>query len=362
MEAVEDENKQDEDRRDESRQDEKLEEKKGTSSGMAVFRNFEEGVPTVEKPFGKALLEVARERPEIVGLTADLAKYTDIDLFAEDFPERYFQVGMAEQNLVGITAGLARAGKVPFATSYCSFVARRAYDFIAIAIAEGRLNAKIIAALPGLTTSYGATHQGIEDLALMRAIPNLTIVDPCGATEIEQMVPAIAEYERPVYMRTLRGRVKRVLDADAYDFELGKAQRLREGSDVALVSAGIMTDRALQAAEELSEEGIEASVVHVSTVKPLDTETILQAAREAGAVVTMENHTLVGGVGTAITDAMMQEGLSVPVRKIGLPDEFMECGSVPYLTYKHGVSTEHAVEAAKEIHARKKGHAQMQDA
>ncbi len=157
--------------------------KRGFATGMAVYETYDETVPTVEKPFGRALIELARKRPDIVGLTADVGKYTDIDIFGEQFPDRYFQMGMAEQNLIGAAAGLARTGFTPFATTYCAFATRRAFDFIAIALAEGRVNAKVIVALPGLTTGYGATHQGIEDLALMRAIPNLVVIDPCDATE-----------------------------------------------------------------------------------------------------------------------------------------------------------------------------------
>ena len=166
----------------------------------------------VSAPFGKALVEVGQQQPEVLGLTADLGKYTDILPFAEAFPERYFNVGMAEQNLIGIAAGLARTGFVPFCTTYCVFATRRAYDFIAIGCALSRTNVKIIAGLPGLTTGYGATHQGIEDLALMRAMPNLTVIDPCDATEIDAGHHAIADYDGPVYMRLLRGRVPVVLD------------------------------------------------------------------------------------------------------------------------------------------------------
>src|SRR5437868_5903618 len=184
----------------------------GVTAGMGVAEVFASGVQTVEKPFGQALIELARERSEIVGLTADLGKYTDIDIFGQAFPDRYFQMGMAEQNLIGAAAGLARTGFVPYATTYCVFASRRAYDYIAIDVALARKNVKIIAGLPGLTTGYGATHQGIDDLALMRSIPNLVVIDPCDATEIQQATRVIADYDGPVYMRLLRARVKVVLD------------------------------------------------------------------------------------------------------------------------------------------------------
>jgi transketolase len=182
--------------------------------------------PSVEAPFGKALVTVGRRRRDVVGLTADLGKYTDIWPFRDAFPDRFFNVGMAEQNLIAIAAGMARTGLIPFCTTYCVFATRRAYDFIAIACAHSRLNVKIIAGLPGLTTGYGGTHQGIEDLSLMRAVPNLTVIDPCDATEIEQATEAIAEYDGPVYMRLLRGSVPRILDPETYRFEIGRAALL----------------------------------------------------------------------------------------------------------------------------------------
>src|ERR1700691_713882 len=208
---------------------------------------------TASAPFGEALIRVAEANPRIVGLTADLGKYTDIHLFANRFPERFFQVGMAEQNLIGVAAGLARTGFIPFATTYCVFASRRAYDFIAIGAALGSANVKIIAGLPGLTTGYGGTHQGIEDLALMRSIPNLTVIDPCDATELSQAVLAIAAHPVPVYMRLMRGQVPITFDPATYKFELGKAHLLREGADAAIISTGLMTGRALEAASHLDD-------------------------------------------------------------------------------------------------------------
>ncbi|NOT60872.1 MAG: transketolase family protein [Acidobacteria bacterium] len=319
---------------------------------MAVYETYSEEVATAGKPFGNALIELAETRKDIVGLSADVAKYTDIDIFRDTFPDRFFQVGMAEQNLFGITAGLARTGLVPFATTYCSFALRRAYDFIAIAIAEAELNAKIIVALPGLTTGYGATHQGIEDLALARAIPNLVVIDPCDATEIEQATKAIADYHGPVYMRILRGRVKRIFDPATHKFEIGKAQLVRQGGDLAFISTGLMTDRALQVANELQAEGIHAAILHVPTMKPFDTEAVVKIAGDLKRVITIENHTVIGGLGSAVADAICAAGLSVKFKKIGVPDRWMECGSVPYLTDKYGLSARHIAQAAREMVAR----------
>ncbi|HLJ21772.1 MAG TPA: transketolase C-terminal domain-containing protein, partial [Stellaceae bacterium] len=241
-------------------------------------------------PFGHALVQAAERNPRIVGLTADLGKYTDMHVFAERFPERFFQIGMAEQNLIGVAAGLARTGFVPFATTYCVFATRRAYDFIAIGAALGRANVKVIAGLPGLTTGYGGTHQAIEDLALMRMVPGLVVIDPCDATEIAQVVEAVAEHQGPVYVRLLRAGVPAVLDPAGYRFVIGKATVLRQGGDLGFISTGFMTERALDASAELAKTGIAAGVLHVPTLKPLDTEAIARFAAAVPRVLVAENH------------------------------------------------------------------------
>jgi transketolase len=303
----------------------------------------------VTAPFGHALIQAAERNPRIVGLTADLGKYTDMHLFSERFPERFFQIGMAEQNLVGVAAGLARTGFVPFATTYCVFATRRAYDFIAIGTALGKANVKIIAGLPGLTTGYGGTHQGIEDLALMRSIPNLVVIDPCDATEISQAVAAIADYEGPVYMRLLRGQVPVVLDPANYQFELGKAKLLRDGADIAILSTGLMTGRALEAVALLDAEGIQASVLHVSTLKPFDQEAVLSLVSRVPNVVTAENHVVTGGLGSAVADAVTDAGMRIRLKRVGIPDCFCESGSIPYLIERYRMRAEDIVAAARTV-------------
>ena len=303
--------------------------------------------PTLDAPFGKALVEVGRRRTNVVGLTADLGKYTDIHPFRDAFPERYFNVGMAEQNLIAMAAGLARTGFIPFCTTYCVFATRRAYDFIAIACAHSRMNVKIIAGLPGLTTGYGATHQGIEDLALMRAIPNLTVVDPCDATEITQTTHAIADHDGPVYMRLLRGAVPVVFDPAAHRFVLGKAAPLRTGSDVGIVSTGLMTERALDAAAVLEKEGIHTAVLHIPTIKPFDQEAVCELASSVETLLTAENHVVTGGLGTAVADTLVAHRINTPLMKIGIPDRFIECGSTQYLQAKYGLLSDHLVATAK---------------
>lgn len=299
----------------------------------------------VEAPFGRALIEAARARPEIVGLTADLGKYTDILPFRDAFPDRFFNVGMAEQNLVAIAAGLARTGKIPFATTYGVFATRRAFDFIAIAVAHSQLNVKIIAGLPGLTTGYGGTHQAIEDLALMRMIPGLVIIDPCDATDIAQATAAIAEYPGPVYMRLLRGTVPIVLDPATYSFEIGKATRVRDGGDVGIVATGMMTERALDAASVLAKRGIAAGVLHVPTLKPFDGDAVAAFAASVDRIVTAENHVVVGGLASLVVEALHQRGIAKPVTRIGLPDQYIECGSVAHLQSVYGLSTDRMIEA-----------------
>ena len=299
-----------------------------------------EGQATRPAPFGHALAELARVKQNVVGMTADLGKYTDLHIFAKEFPDRYYQMGMAEQLLMGAAAGLANEGAQPFVTTYAVFATRRAYDFMHQTIAEDNLDVKIVCALPGLTTGYGPSHQAAEDLALMRAMPNMTVIDPCDALEIEQMVPAISAHEGPVYARLLRGNVPVVLDEYGYQFELGKAKLLRDGAEVLVISSGIMTMRALEVAKALQGDGIGVGVLHVPTIKPLDTETILREAQRSGRlVVVAENHTVIGGLGEAVAGTLMRAGVSVPFRQIGLPDAFLDAGALPTLHDRYGIST-----------------------
>jgi transketolase len=300
-----------------------------------------EGQPTKSAPFGHALVELAKRRPEIVGMTADLGKYTDLHIFKEAFPHRYYQMGMAEQLLFGAAAGLAHEGFMPFATTYAVFASRRAYDFIHQTIAEENLDVKIAAALPGLTSGYGPSHQAAEDLALFRAMPNMTVIDPCDALEIEQVVPAMAEHKGPVYMRLLRGKVPLVLDEYGYRFQLGKAQVIRDGSDVLVISSGLLTMRSLEVAKALEADKISVGVLHVPTIKPLDVETLLREARRTGRmVVVAENHTVIGGLGEAVAGVLLRNGVAPKFRHIGLPDEFLAAGALPTLHDRYGISAD----------------------
>ena len=298
-----------------------------------------EGQRTRPAPFGHALVELADARADVVGMSADLAKYTDLHIFAKAYPDRFFQMGMAEQLLIGAAGGMAKEGFVPFATTYAVFASRRAYDFVHQVIAEENLNVKIVCALPGLTTGYGPSHQATEDIAIFRGVPNLTIVDPCDALEIEQAVPAIAAHCGPVYMRLLRGQVPLVLDEYGYKFELGKAKLLRDGREAIIVSSGFMTMRSLEVAETLRVDGVDVGVLHVPTIKPLDEEAIVREASRSGRLfIVAENHSTVGGLGEAVAGTLLRAGVAPAFRQIALPDAFLDAGALPTLHDKYGIS------------------------
>lgn len=327
-----------------------IEKKPRLTTSAMIASIASDGQRVKAAPFGKALVEYAASHPEVVGMTADLAKYTDLHLFAQAYPERFFQMGMAEQLLMGAAGGMAKTGLVPFATTYAAFGTRRAYDFVHQVIAEENLNVKICCALPGLTTGYGPSHQATEDLAMMRGIPGLTIIDPCDAIDIEQAVPQIAAYAGPVYMRLLRGNVPLVLDEYDYSFELGKAKRLCDGNDVLIISSGFMTMRSLDVVKSLRADKISVSVLHCPTVKPLDDVTILaEVLRKPRLVVVAENHSVVGGLGEAVASTLLCNGVQpVRFRLAGLPDLFLDAGALPTLHDRYGVSTLALSERIKE--------------
>jgi transketolase len=318
-----------------------------TTSAM-IASIASEGQRVKNAPFGKALVELAQSRPDIVGMTADLGKYTDLHLFGQAYPDRYFQMGMAEQLLMAAAGGMAKTGLIPFATTYAVFATRRAYDFIHQVIAEENLNVKICVALPGLTTGYGPSHQATDDIAMMRAIPGMTIVDPCDALDIEQAVPAIANHFGPVYVRLLRGSVPLVLDEYGYRFELGKAKMLRDGRDVLIISSGLMTMRALETAAKLQSDGVDVGVLHVPTIKPLDESTILhEAARPGRLVIVAENHSVIGGLGEAVATLLLRSRVTPEFRQIALPDTFLDAGALPTLHDRYGISAEAMVQRIK---------------
>lgn len=325
-----------------------IEKKPRLTTSAMIASIASEGQQTRPAPFGHALVAEAEKRPNIVGLTADLSKYTDLHIFGQAFPERFFQMGMAEQLLMGAAGGMAKEGFIAFATTYAVFATRRAYDFIHQIIAEENLNVKICAALPGLTTGYGPSHQATEDVALMRAIPGMTVIDPCDALDTEQAVAAIAAHEGPVYMRLLRGKVPVVLEDYDYRFELGKAKMLRDGTDVLIISSGILTMRALEAAQALDDGSASVGVLHVPTIKPLDEATIIEQCRKPGRlVIVAENHSVIGGLGDAVTSALVRHRVMPEFRQIALPDRFLDAGALPTLHDRYGISTASIVDNIK---------------
>ncbi|MCR2799694.1 transketolase C-terminal domain-containing protein [Microbacterium sp. zg-Y818] len=309
-----------------------------TSAMIASFADA--GQKTAPTPFGHALARLGDSDERVVGLSADLAKYTDMHIFRQAHPERFFQMGMAEQLLFGAAAGMAEVGLVPFASTYSVFASRRAYDFICLDIAEPNLNVNVVGGLPGLTTGYGPSHQATEDMAIFRGMPNLTIVDPCDSVDIEQAVPQLAAAPGPTYLRLLRGSVPTVLDEYDYTFELGKAKVLRPGADVVFVSSGLMTMRALQAAERLAADRIDVAVVHAPTIKPFDEDTVVRELDTPRLAVTLENHTVVGGLFETVASALVRRGVVRRVVPVALPDRFLDAGALPTLHERYGLSTD----------------------
>ncbi|QNP75345.1 transketolase family protein [Streptomyces roseirectus] len=311
--------------------------RKLTTSAM-IASIAEEGQRTAKAPFGHALTRLADERPDVVGLSADLAKYTDMHVFRDAHPGRFFQMGMAEQVMLGAAAGLAEVGLTPFASTYSVFATRRAYDFLCLDIAEPGLGVNVVGALPGLTTGYGPSHQATEDLAILRGMPGLTIVDPADSVDIEQAVPALAAHPGPTYLRLLRGAVPTVLDEYDYRFEVGRAALLRDGRDVLFVSTGLMTVRALTAAAELAADRVDVAVLHTPTIKPFDRATVLREAAKGRLVVTLENHSVVGGLAESVASCLAFAGQTAHLVPIGLPDAFLAAGALPTLHDRYGLS------------------------
>ncbi|HEV2116614.1 MAG TPA: transketolase C-terminal domain-containing protein [Terriglobales bacterium] len=301
----------------------------------------------VLKPYGQALLELARQRPEIVCLGADLTRQTETDIFRDALPERFINAGMAEANMIGIAGGLARAGHVVFVNTFGVFCTRRCYDQVAMSIAYPNLNVKIVGFMPGLSSPGGPSHQAIDDVALMRALPNMTVVEPADAVEVRQAVTAIADRPGLAYMRLKRGETPVIFDDD-HRLDLDKAQILTGGerADVCLIAAGMMIPAALAAACVLENNGVSLTVVNVPVIKPLDAATILAAARQTRLVVTAENHTIIGGLGSAVAEALAGASVAAPLRRIGIADVFAESGSREFLFNGYGLSTQNILEVA----------------
>jgi transketolase len=304
----------------------------------------ETAYPTVLKPYGQSLVELAKERDEIICFTGDLTRQCEVDLFQDTFPDRFIHAGMAEANMIGMAAALARDGFIPFVHTFGVFATRRPLDQIINAVAYPNLKVRILGFMPGVSSPGGPSHQAIDDVALMRAIPNMTVIDVADAVEVRQVAAAIVDVDGPVYVRLKRGEIPVIFDDD-HVLNLGLAEVLVPGTDVALFASGMMLAPSLTAARTLREHGVSVSVINVPVIKPLDVATVRGAAAAAKIVVTAENHTVIGGLGSAVAETIAEAGLGRPLRRVGLRDTFAE-GSLsgPYLFDKYGLSTRTLIE------------------
>lgn len=295
--------------------------------------------------YGHALKTEVYKNPNVVVLEADLGNATKSNAFKEVAPERYFNMGISEQDLIGTAAGFAAAGKIPLASTFAVFATGRAFEQIRNSVCYPKLNVKICATHAGLTVGAdGGSHQAIEDISLMRTLPNMTVINPADAKEAEAAVLAAIDYQGPVYIRLGRAETKDIHD-DSYHFEWGKAEVLRQGSDVSIFATGIMTAKALDAAETLAKQGIQAEVINVHTIKPLDEETVIASAKKTGKVVTAEEHSIIGGLGSAVAEVLARQ---CPTKQafVGVQDSFGESGSPDDLLEKYGLTAEDIVKAA----------------
>lgn len=302
--------------------------------------------------YGKALVKLGQVNDQVVVLDADLSKSTKTNDFYKAFPERFFNMGIAEQNLIGAACGLATAGKIPFASSFAMFATGRAFEIIRNSVCYPKLNVKVCATHAGLTVGEdGASHESIEDMAIMRSIPNMTVLVPADGVEAEQMIFTAAKTYGPMYVRLGRSAVPTLFDEN-YKFEIGKGVVVREGNDATIIACGIMVNEAVEACEALKSEGINVRVVNMSTIKPIDRELIVAAAKETGAIITAEEHSIIGGLGSAVSEVVSEE-CPVIVKKVGVKDVFGESGTPAELLKKHGLTAQDIVVAVKEAISKK---------
>lgn len=308
--------------------------------------------PATRDAYGEALVELGKENPDIVVLDADLSKSTKTAAFGEKFPDRFFNVGIQEADMVGIASGLAGAGKIPFVSSFACFVVCKAYDQLRMSVAFSEMNVKIVASHGGISVGEdGASQQAIEDFALMSSLPGFVVMNPCDAVEAKALVREAAKHKGPVYIRTGRPKAPLIHDGNSR-FEIGKGIRLREGKDLTLVANGLLVFEALVAGEKLRTEGIEASVIDLHTLKPLDRELLLEEARRTHAFVVCEEHQIWGGLGSAVARLLAQE-CPAPIEFVAIQDTYSESGKPEELFQKYGLTAFHIIEAAKRVLSRK---------
>jgi len=304
--------------------------------------------------YGKTLVEIGKENPNIVVLDADLAVSTKTADFGKEFPTRFFDMGIAEQDMIGTAAGLAASGKIAFASTFAVFGSGRAWDQVRVSVAYTRLNVKIVVTHGGITTGEdGASHQANEDLSIMRSIPNMTVVTPCDALETEKLIRAAADFYGPMYIRLGRPKVPVITEDRKYDFKVGKGEVFRGGKDVTIIACGLMVAKALEAAEELANENIDARVVNMHTIKPIDKDLIIKCAKETRAIVTAEEHSIIGGLGSAVAEVIVENEV-VPMARVGIRDTFGESGKPDELLVKYGLTTEEITSSVRNVLGRKK--------
>lgn len=303
--------------------------------------------------YGLTLVELGETNPDIVVLDADLSEATKTKFFKEKFPERFIDCGIAESNMIGVAAGLATCGKIPFATSFAMFAAGRAFEQVRNSVGYPHLNVKIAGSHAGISVGEdGATHQCLEDIALMRSIPGMVVLNPSDHYEMCAAVKAAAAYKGPVYLRLGRLAVESFNNSDDYHFEIGKGITLRDGKDVTIIATGLMVSRALEAVKELEKEGIDARLINIHTIKPIDRDIIVKAAKETGKIITVEEHNVIGGLGDAVCSVLCEE-CPVPVVKIGVNDEFGHSGPAAALLDAYGLCAPHIVEVTKKALGKK---------
>lgn len=297
--------------------------------------------------YGKTLLKLGETNDNVVVLDADLSKSTKTNDFSKAFPNRFFNMGIAEQNLIGAACGFATAGKIPFASTFAMFATGRAFEVIRNSVCYPKLNVKICATHAGITVGEdGASHESIEDISIMRSIPNMTVVVPADGIETEKVILEAAKYNGPMYVRLGRSAVPTLFGED-YKFEIGKGTVLRDGNDATIIACGMMVNEAIIAHEELKAEGINVRVINMSTIKPIDGELIVKAAKETKAIVTAEEHSIIGGLGSAVSEVVSEE-CPVIVKKVGVKDVFGESGTPAELLEKHGLTAKHIAESVRE--------------
>jgi len=301
---------------------------------------------STRQAYGEVLVELGRERPEIVVLDADLSASTKTNMFAREFPERFFNMGVAEQDMICTAAGLALTGKIPFASTFAVFATGRAWDQIRQTVCYSNTNVKIVASHGGITVGPdGASHQALEDVALMRALPNMTVIVPADANETKAVIRAVVDYKGPVYVRLGRPKVPIIMPED-YKFNIGRAFVFHIGRDVNIIAVGIMVEIAKRAIEILSADGLDIGLINMSTIKPLDEEVVLTAAKSARAIITAEEHSIIGGLGSAVCE-LLSEKHPIPVRRIGIQDSFGCSGPAEELLRFHGLTVENMVDTIK---------------